>query len=406
LRDAGRFDEAATELESWIHEDPRNRSYRRSLVDTYLAAKRFDDAWRAAQEWYDRTDGEDWEALVEVLAANHQYDRAEQLLLDWLHDDPDNDEWQLALIDTLIAAGRIDDALEIVQTNLPHGRARLQYEGAAIRAYEIGGRHDEAMRLIRQWIQRVERGLIDTPPFLLVELRTQFLIPQLLLEGRFDDARSRLQRWFEEADDPRDKVSYLKTLSECERRSGNPDAAVETMQLAYDLNPLDEDTCNSLGYTWADAGLNLDRAEELIRQAVARNPRASAYLDSLGWVRYKKRDFAEAKRWLTLALGGDLRDDPVIHDHMGDTFWHLGDVDQALAHWRAAVKAVRQAKGPDMDPTWRTIREQTPRKIEAAEQGRTPPVAPTGPSAGEDVTPGPTKPMPREDVEPLDAPIA
>lgn len=393
LRTARRLDEAATELESWIRDDPRNNGYRRSLIDTYLAAERYDDAWRAAQEWYDRTDGEEWEKLVEVLLVSGQYDRASQLLLDWLQDDPDKDEWQLALIDTQIAAGRIDDALEIVDTNLPHGRSRLQYEGAAIRAYEIAGRRDEAMRLIRQWIQRVERSLIDTPPFLLVELRTQFLIPQLLLADRFDDARDRLQRWFEEADDPRDRVSYLKTLSECERRSGNSAAALETLELAYELNPLDEDTCNSLGYIWTDAGRNLDRAEQLIRYAVARNPRSSAYLDSLGWVLYKKREFAGAKRWLLLALGADLGDDPVIHDHVGDALWRCGDVSQALNHWRSAVEAARLGMGPDMGPTWQEVLEQTPRKIEAAEQDRTPVVAPVGPLSGDDGAPEPAEPM-------------
>ena len=45
---------------------------------------------------------------------------------------------------------------------------------------------------------------------------------------------------------------------------------------------------NDLGYLYAEQGKNLEKAETMIRKAVADEPENSAYLDSLGWVLFKR----------------------------------------------------------------------------------------------------------------------
>jgi len=44
---------------------------------------------------------------------------------------------------------------------------------------------------------------------------------------------------------------------------------------------------NYLGYMWAERGVNLPKARELIEKAVKLEPKNAAYLDSLAWVIYK-----------------------------------------------------------------------------------------------------------------------
>ena len=59
---------------------------------------------------------------------------------------------------------------------------------------------------------------------------------------------------------------------------------------------------NDLGYLYAEQGKNLEKAEAMIRKAVADEPENSAYLDSLGWVLFKR---GKAKEAIDPAREGD-----------------------------------------------------------------------------------------------------
>ncbi len=72
-------------------------------------------------------------------------------------------------------------------------------------------------------------------------------------------------------------------------RKGDPDRAVLSFEESFTRNPDVPLTRNALGFLYAELGRNLDRAEELIRGAIAREPgRRRFYLDSLGWVLFKQ----------------------------------------------------------------------------------------------------------------------
>ncbi|MBI2072802.1 MAG: tetratricopeptide repeat protein, partial [Gemmatimonadetes bacterium] len=47
-------------------------------------------------------------------------------------------------------------------------------------------------------------------------------------------------------------------------------------------DPQHADTLNTLGYLLAEQGTRLEEAEALVQQALAHDPEAGAYLDSLG----------------------------------------------------------------------------------------------------------------------------
>src|SRR5439155_17322617 len=101
------------------------------------------------------------------------------------------------------------------------------------------------------------------------------------------------------------------------------DKAAEILQELLKKNPKDATYCNDLGYIWADHDKNLDESEKLVRKAleIDREERKklkeegvldadedrdnSAYLDSLAWVLYKKKDYAEAKKYLLEAIKTD-----------------------------------------------------------------------------------------------------
>jgi tetratricopeptide (TPR) repeat protein len=92
---------------------------------------------------------------------------------------------------------------------------------------------------------------------------------------------------------------------------------------------------NYLGYTYADLGINLDEAENLIKEALKYKPNDGYITDSLGWVYFKMGRHSEALVWIQKALDR-LPEDPLITEHLGDTY-------QALGRWREAQEAYERA---------------------------------------------------------------
>ena len=62
-------------------------------------------------------------------------------------------------------------------------------------------------------------------------------------------------------------------LSFCYQELEEFEAATNALEEILKDNPLDIELSNDLGYTWADAGKHLDRAEKMIRLAVGDRPR-------------------------------------------------------------------------------------------------------------------------------------
>ena len=48
--------------------------------------------------------------------------------------------------------------------------------------------------------------------------------------------------------------------------------------------------------------IHLDEALVLIEKALSQEPNNAAYLDSLGWVYYKKKDYKKAYKYITKAV--------------------------------------------------------------------------------------------------------
>src|SRR5262249_15143624 len=113
---------------------------------------------------------------------------------------------------------------------------------------------------------------------------------------------------------------------------------------------------NDLGYIWADHDMNLDEAEKLIRKAIdlERKNREElkkkgkkllpeedhdngAYLDSLGWVLFKKKKFAEAKKELLEASKTKEGEHIEILDHLADVHMALSEKTEAIAVWKKAL---------------------------------------------------------------------
>ncbi len=409
LNDLGRAEETIEHLRAWSLGDADQREWKLRLADALDDAKRSDEAVAVYADLV-RADGKDRAArsnLIAALGRAKRHDRAAQFALDWLSDDPENDQWVWLLATAQANAEKLDDALELVKARLRRTANREGFQDFLITRLSIAKRHDECVKLIEALTDEVvsilrmlseggRRRPVEPPPpeavihrpnepsslesmqERLEELRSR-LAMQLILSKRFRDAEQQITSWLEGTNDPQTRARYLLALAECQRAQGNELQAGEILDRTRVMVPTDPTLNNDVAYLWIDRGIKLDEAEPLIRYAVGRLPRQAAYLDTYGWLLYKRGEFAAAKKWLLRANHAREGKDPVIHDHLGDTVWHLGESAKALEHWREAVQLTNE-RDPEarVSDDERRVRTVTPQKIEEAEADRKPPVAPLG----------------------------
>ncbi len=142
-----------------------------------------------------------------------------------------------------------------------------------------------------------------------------------------------------ELDPKSDRVYFA--LGALYDESKDKDKTIEYMQKAIELNPDYAAALNYLGYTYADLGVELERAERLIIRALEIQPNDGFYIDSLGWVYYRKGDYARAIEQLEKAVHLVV-DDPVIIEHLGDAYLKVGKPGKALRSYRDALKAATE----------------------------------------------------------------
>ncbi|MBU0742550.1 tetratricopeptide repeat protein [bacterium] len=131
------------------------------------------------------------------------------------------------------------------------------------------------------------------------------------------------------ATEPKFRREALMNLSLAYDKTGRHDDAREVLESLLTEHDGDPVVLNALGYTLADQGVQLDRAERLIRAALKQDPDNPAYLDSLGWLYYRLGAYADAIDYLVNAAN-TLPEDPEILEHLGMVLLELGRHERAL----------------------------------------------------------------------------
>jgi len=118
--------------------------------------------------------------------------------------------------------------------------------------------------------------------------------------------------------------------------TGDHEAALAKMEEVLKIEPDHAVALNFLGYTWADHGVNLDKALEYIQRAVTLRPEDGFIRDSLGWVFFKMGQFERARQELEAALAL-APDDPTLNEHLGDALHAVGATEKARGQYERAL---------------------------------------------------------------------
>ncbi|PYL39266.1 MAG: hypothetical protein DMF34_04615 [Verrucomicrobia bacterium] len=128
-------------------------------------------------------------------------------------------------------------------------------------------------------------------------------------------------------------------------QAGLYEKAADLFRKSIALDPANAaEAYNYLGYMLADHNLHLDEADDMIKHALKIEPNNGAYLDSLGWLEFRQGKFEQALADLLRAAKNMAQDDPVVFEHIGDTYLKLTRVPQALEAWQKAIALDPQNK--------------------------------------------------------------
>jgi putative PEP-CTERM system TPR-repeat lipoprotein len=284
--------EAEKEFQDVLKIDPANQEVRTALGLLYYDLRRFDAA--AAQ----------FAALLETAPAD---DKLRYLLANALEQKGD-------LQKALAAYRRISPAFELY--------ANAQVHAAMI--FKKEGRLTDAIEVMTQAIDKKndQDVLYLYLSSLYEEKKDLAAAEKTVVEG--------IRRFPRNTD-----LHYvLGTILE---KANRFEESIKSMEKVLELDPQNADALNFIGYSYADRGIHLDQAEQMIIQALKIKPDNGYILDSLGWVHFKKNQYDSALKHLKRALEL-LPDDPSIREHLGDVYLKIGREKEALDYYRKALE--------------------------------------------------------------------
>ncbi len=117
---------------------------------------------------------------------------------------------------------------------------------------------------------------------------------------------------------------------------GKRQEATDLLKKCILQNPLDDACLNSLSYTYAEDNVNVDEAEKLVRRALEIDPKNPAYMDTLGWIYYRRALYEDALK--ELARAEALIKDPTIYSHIAEVYLKLDRQDMAKKYWQFSLQ--------------------------------------------------------------------
>ena len=193
----------------------------------------------------------------------------------------------------------------------------------------------------------LERMRAEKPRFHqdLIMVEAQILSERGLQEEVFDVLDATL-----EANSENVELLYYRAMTG--QKFGRLDILERDLRAIIIKDPGNADALNALGYTLTDLTNRHEEALALIQRALAIKPNEAAFIDSLGWVLYRLKNFEEAVVHLRKALA--LYPNDEVAAHLGEVLWVMGEHLEANQIWQKALELA-----PDSEILKRVINQFT-----------------------------------------------
>lgn len=277
-------------------------------------------------------------AAVQVLVIRHllgtgRAAMAEQRLAVWSSLDPTEVATTTVSIGLALDVRRdVSQAVRLAESAMRGDALDRGVLQAAERAFTAGQQGKEFVRRLEEAFGRSPRSL---------EVVRRWLV-ELVREGRREEALGALRRSVAASAGDADLLYVLSGLAYGLGFQGEADGLLGQVLAA---EPEHAGAANDLAYHLAEREdldpAVLQRALKLATVAVRGEPEVAAYLDTLGWVHYRRGEFELALVELEAAAELMSPVEGVIADHLGDTLWRLGRREDAEKWWRVALEQLK-----------------------------------------------------------------
>lgn len=196
---------------------------------------------------------------------------------------------------------------------------------------------------LRQATIRAEQGRVDEAVAMIdaahpldqdEQLIGVLTMSQILRNAeRYEQAIERLRQADQEIVDSIEIKYELGMLLERQKQHGDME---QYLREVIELDPGYAHAYNALGYSLADRNVRLDEAYDLIYRAHQILPEDPYILDSLGWIKFRQGDNAQAEKYLRQAY--EMKPEAEIAAHLGEVLWVMGEQDKARDIWREGVE--------------------------------------------------------------------
>ncbi|MDE7419316.1 MAG: tetratricopeptide repeat protein [Muribaculaceae bacterium] len=254
------------------------------------------------------------------------YQRAQELMAYATDLEPENPDYWIRLAHFYFAADEYDRAIATCEKAMEklseEPRGLLLIYGSAS---SLLGDYDKA----RDAYQKILN--IDLPGILLT-----------------DDAETVLQKAAKLPYESLIRVAEIfQMVGDGSFKTGEFERSLKEYDVVVTLNPESLVALNNYAYYIALAGGDLDKAEELSRQAVEGFPDNPTYLDTLAWILYLKGQYEEALEIQEKAMENispNSEGSSEYWDHLGDIQYRCGQKDKALESWKKALELDKDNK--------------------------------------------------------------
>ncbi len=379
---AEHYDKAQRLLDRWIASAPEPallNSLRSEKIRIFGLAKKYDEAIASAKKWIRNEPGNPSprNMIIAVLMEAKQYDKAHAIVDEWIDAGGIQEVMDSLRASKLILYAQQKQFGKLVQ----FGQKWVDKSADAGEVYRIviallveNEKYDQALKIAENWLKHQEKLPPNTPKRTEKILTAQGSPVYILIKAGRKKQALELARKL--AGDNPQQTKALHILRTALVSMEKEDEAMKVAEKIYKLDPDDPLINNDLGYSLAEKGVDLDKAETMIRKALAASPNSVAIRDSFGWVLYKQGRFSEAKTVFDSVISTEAGKHPVMLDHAGDTCWRLGLQSEAIRLWQQAVKKAKKEKHPGTDT--KKVLAGTPGKIKSVRKGKKPSVAPLG----------------------------
>ncbi|MCC5904787.1 MAG: tetratricopeptide repeat protein [Balneolaceae bacterium] len=157
----------------------------------------------------------------------------------------------------------------------------------------------------------------------------------------FTDQNELAEEWLEQATMAPSRRNFRSviygTLGDVRYDLDNWEDAVQAYEMALSLDSNNHNALNNYAYFLSVREEQLDYALEMSERAVEMQPNNAAYLDTIGWIHFKKGNYEKAREYIQQSVDTGAASAEVF-EHLGDVYEALGDMENARKWWEKTLE--------------------------------------------------------------------